>query len=68
MGAHSLGRALKTSTGYNHAWTPGRENVLSNEFYQLLVNNASMYCNDVRQFVINKNIYKDTKNTLMITI
>ena len=37
MGAHSLGRARTANSGYNGAWTPGRENTFDNEFYQLLV-------------------------------
>ena len=48
MGAHSLGKATFKSTGYRHSWTPRRENIFSNEFYQLLLKNASMYCNEVR--------------------
>ena len=68
MGAHSLGRAIKRSTGYNHAWTPGRESVFDNEYYQLLVNNASMYCNDVRLLIIEKSIYGHAKNLHLNTL
>ena len=59
MGAHSLGKATFKSTGYRHSWTPRRENIFSNEFYQLLHKNASMYCNEVRLLnnLIIKNYY-----------
>ena len=34
MGAHSLGEAKRENSGYNGSWTPNRENVFDNEFYQ----------------------------------
>lgn len=45
MGAHSLGRARTGNSGYNGAWTPGRENTFNNEFYQLLVDATMSFRN-----------------------
>ena len=47
MGAHSLGRAHKENSGYIRPWTPGREEVLDNELYRLLVENATQFINKV---------------------
>ena len=49
MGAHSLGRARTENSGYNGAWTPGRENTFNNEFYQLLVDANMSFRNRVNQ-------------------
>ena len=49
MGAHSLGRMRTENSGYNGAWTPGRENTFNNEFYQLLVDQDVEFRNRVRR-------------------
>ena len=46
MGAHSLGRARKENSGYRFSWTPTRENVFDNEYYQLIYNFAPMFKNE----------------------
>ena len=47
MGAHSLGRAHKENTGYTRPWTPGREEVLDNEFFRLMIENGTQFVNKV---------------------
>ena len=54
MGTHSLGRAQLQNSGYSGAWTPKRELMFDNEFYQILRDHASDFENVVR-FVINSN-------------
>ena len=46
MGAHSLGRAHKRNSGYRFSWTPTKEHVFDNEFYQLIRNFAHLYTNE----------------------
>jgi len=45
MGAHSLGRARKENGGYKFSWTPTKEHIFDNEYYQLMYNFAPMYLN-----------------------
>ena len=47
MGAHSLGRAHKENSGYRAPWTPGREEVLDNELFRLMIENGTQFMNKV---------------------
>ena len=47
MGAHNLGGASRTNSGYSGLWTPGNKAKFNTEFYQHLANVDLTYDNVV---------------------
>ena len=47
MGAHGLGGAIRNQSGYEGAWTPGRDTLFNNELYQIIDEDIDKFYNGV---------------------
>ena len=47
MGAHGLGGAMRNQSGYEGAWTPGRDTLFNNELYQIMHEDIDKFYNGV---------------------
>ena len=54
MGAHNLGEARIFNSGYDGAWSEGRENRFDNEFYKHLINRKLEFRNEVCMYIFAK--------------
>jgi len=45
MGAHGLGGAIRNQSGYEGAWTPGRDTLFNNELYQIMHEDIDKFYN-----------------------
>ena len=57
MGAHGLGGAIRNQSGYEGAWTPGRDTLFNNELYQIMHEDIEKFYNGVLS-IINSLIFK----------
>ena len=47
MGAHGLGGAMRNQSGYEGAWTPGRDTLFNNELYKIMHEDIDKFYNGV---------------------
>ena len=57
MGAHGLGGAIRNQSGYEGAWTPGRDTLFNNELYQIMDEDIDKFYNGVI-LIINSLIFE----------
>ena len=46
-----MGGAIRDQSGYEGAWTPGRDTIFNNELYQVIANNAHKFHNKVGRYI-----------------
>ena len=64
MGAHGLGGAIRNQSGYEGAWTPGRDTLFNNELYQIMDEDIDKFYNGVI-LIINSLIFEFIKHLSM---
>ena len=67
MGAHGLGGAIRNQSGYEGAWTPGRDTLFNNELYQIMHEDIEKFYNGVLS-IINSLIFKFIILTMKISL
>ena len=67
MGAHGLGGAIRNQSGYEGAWTPGRDTLFNNELYQIMHEDIEKFYNGVLS-IINSLIFKLIFLTMKISL